>query len=141
MGKGNFSYKKAGVSVSFFGFGELLEKIDEAEGNIVDAVVRATKASSKPIKRDLLSYMERHKLTGGTESSFVDVTDIKKGYGRISYKIGFDIKKGGLPALFLDIGTPTIKPSFFVYYAFMSNEDEIKEEQEKALKEALSELL
>jgi len=139
-GGGKFSYH-GGVTVDFFGFEEYLQKIADAEGNIVDAVVKAAKESSKPISADLLSFVAKHHLTGETEASFTDIQEIEKGYGIISYKLGFDIKKGGLAALFLDIGTPKMKPSFFVYYAFQNNVDNVKMMQEKALKQALKELM
>lgn len=138
--KGNFSHK-GGVTVDFFGFEELLQKIDDAGGNVVDAVVEAAKASSKPIKADLLGFMAKHRLTGATEASFTDVQEVKKGYGIISYKLGFDKEHDGLPALFLDIGTPTIKPTFFVYHAFEDNVDKVKAEQEAALRKAFEELM
>lgn len=138
--KGNFSHGGY-VGLDFFGFEEILQKISDAEGNVVDAVVKAAKASAKPIEADLLKFIRSHRLTGDTEDSFTNIHDMKKGYGIISYKLGFDKNNGGLPALFLDIGTPTIKPSFFVYYAFRNNVDRVKAEQEEALKEALRELL
>lgn len=139
-GKGNFSHGGY-VGLDFFGFEEILQKISDAEGNVVDAVVKAAKASAKPIEADLLKFIRNHHLTGETEASFKNMYDMKKGYGIISYKLGFDKDNGGLPALFLDIGTPTITPSFFVYYAFRNNVDRVKAEQEEALKEVLRELM
>ena len=142
-GKGNFSHHGS-VTVDFFGFEEYLQKIADAEGNIVDAVVKAAKASAKPIEADLLGFIRPITREGDyvhTIDAFRNVHDMKKGYGIISYKLGFDKDNGGLPALFLDIGTPTITPSFFVYYAFRNNVDRVKAEQEEALKEVLRELM
>ncbi len=137
---GNFSYK-GGVSLDFYGFEELLQKIVNAGGNLETALTRSLVASSKPIEHDLLNYMEKHRLTGKTIESFQNVYDVDRIGGYIRYKLGFDIKQGGLPALFLDLGTPKIKPSFFVYYAFMNNADNVKKEQEIALREVFKELL
>lgn len=138
--KGNFSHH-GGVSLDFYGFEELLQKIIDAGGNLEDALSRSLVASSKPIEKDLLNFMSRHRLTGQTVRAFNNVHDVDRNRGFISYKLGFDIKKGGLPALFLDVGTPKIKPSFFVYYAFKNNADSVKREQENALMEVFEELM
>lgn len=145
--KGTFSYKRGDVSLDFYGFEDLLNKIVQAGGKLDDVIVRAIKASSKPIENDLLAFMRKHTKpvskisTGATMESFTNVGDVQRTGGYVWYKLGFDIKEGGLPALFLDIGTPKITPSFFVYYAFSKNMDNAKREQEQALQEAFKELL
>lgn len=138
--KGSFSHH-GGVSLDFYGFEELLQKIIDAGGDLEDSLSQSLKASAKPISNDLTSFMRKHHRTGDTLRSFEDVHDVDKMRGIIHYKLGFDIKKGGLPALFLDLGTPTMKPTFFVYYAFKNNEDRVKREQENALLEILEDLM
>lgn len=139
-GKGNFSHH-GGVSLDFYGFQELLEKITNAGGNLEDALSRSLQASAKPIENDLREFMSKHHQTGETIGSFQNIHSVDRVGGYVYYKLGFDKKKGGLPALYLDIGTPTIKPSFFVYYAFKNNVDRVKHEQEQALIELLEELM
>lgn len=138
--RGTFSHSGT-VGLDFYGFDELLRKIVDAGGKLEDALVESLKASSEPIGADLLLFMAKHHRTGDTAASFTDVVDVEKTGGYIWYKLGFDIKKGGLPALFLDIGTPTITPSFFVYYAFENNMDRVVQAQEHALKKVLKELM
>ena len=140
--KGTFSHRK-GVGLNFYGLTELLQKIDDAGGSVPEALSRAIQESSAPIGADMLKFMAQHHRTGKTAASYTDVVDIK-GYGSsgfITYKLGFDTKKGGLPALFLDIGTPTITPSFFVYYAIENNADNVVQAQQRALEKALKELM
>ena len=138
--KGNFSHN-GGVSLDFYGFQELLEKITKAGGNLEDALSKSLQASAKPIENDLRSFMSKHHRSGATIRSFENVHSVDRVGGYVYYKLGFNKDKGGLPALFLDIGTPTIKPTFFVYYAFTSNADRVKKEQEQALIELLEDLM
>ena len=139
-GKGNFSHH-GGVTLDFYGFEELLQKIIDAGGDLEDSLARSLEASAKPIANDLTGFMRKHYRTGETLRSFEDIHDIDRNRGFISYKLGFDIKKGGLPALFFDLGTPTMRPTFFVYYAFKNNADRVKREQENALLEILEDLM
>lgn len=140
--KGTFS-GNGRVALNFYGMEELVQKIVDAGGKVEPALVRAIKASSKPIANDLQGYMRKHRRSGATIESFTNIQELTGlGHsGYITYKLGFDIKKDGLPALFLDIGTPKITPSFFVYYAFENNADAVIREQENALKEVLEELM
>lgn len=138
--KGSFSHH-GGVSLDFYGFEELLQKIIDAGGSLEDSLAKSLKASAKPIEKDLTGFMSKHILTGDTMRSFQNVHDVDRNRGFISYKLGFDIKKGGLPALFFDLGTPKMKPTFFVYYAFRNNTDRVKREQENALHEILEDLM
>lgn len=137
--KGKFS--KSDSSIEFYGTEELLRKLVDAGANLEDAMYDALVKSSVPIKDDLLEFIRRHRLTGVTEKSFEDLHELNRAGGYMLFKIGYNIKKGGLPALFLDVGTPKIKPSFFVYHAFENNVSKVKRAQEEALQEAFKELL
>lgn len=129
------SLGKRGV-VEFYGFDELIKKLDKSESQIKKAIEKSMKRSSVYPKKDMLDFIKKHHLTGLTESSFKDLEiywdkTICKG------DIGFSIDRGGIAALMLDIGTPKIKPKFFIYYAVSNNRKLMREEQEKALNEIL----
>lgn len=139
--KGSFSYH-GGVKLDFYGFQELIDKIADAGGNLEDVLSKTIQDSAKPISKDLTTFMEpEHHYSGDTIGSFEDIHSVDRMKGIIHYKLGFDIKKGGLPALFFDVGAPTITPTFFVYYAFKNNVDRVKMEQEKALMKILEDLM
>ena len=86
----------------------------------------------------MLQYIRQHHLTGQTEDSFVE--EIKNETGKIYCEVGFSIRKGGIAALFLNLGTPKIRPSFFIENAIEHNIDKIKADQLKALNDAFREL-
>ena len=138
--KGQFSHH-GGVWLDFYGFEELLQKIIDAGGDLEDSLARSVKASAKPIANDLTGFMSKHVHTGDTMRSFENVHSVDRNRGFIHYKLGFNLDKDGEPAIFFDLGAPTIKPTYFVYYAFTNNADRVKREQENALLEILEELM
>ena len=148
--KGTFS--KKGNLIDFYGTPELLKKIEAANGNVRKAVETAVLKSIEPAKQDMKEFIRNHKETGVTEDSFDDGLLKWKG-DAVNIKSGFDIEKGGLPALFLDIGTPShsgrngtglitgIAPTYFVYYAVENNMDKIMKIQRKTLEDMLKGLM
>lgn len=113
---------------------ELLDRLTNATNGKLDNVLTdALYNSSRYFKDDIEGFMDPSKHpkygTGRTQASMLD--EIKNdGKGNIKLTIGYNVTKGqGLPALFFDIGTPTIKPTYFVYYARSNNHDKIKQEQ------------
>ena len=51
--------------------------------------------------------------------------------------VGYDVKKGGLPAIFLDVGTPTQKGYFWKYYAVENTRKQVEQIQQETLKKIL----
>lgn len=124
--------------IEFFGTSELLKKIEKAGGNVEKACTDALRASVQAPKQEMLQYIRQHHLTGQTEDSFVE--EIKNENGKIYCEVGFSIRRGGIAALFLNLGTPKIRPSFFIDDAIDHNIDKIKADQLKALNDAFREL-
>lgn len=120
------------------GFDALTKKLDKSEKEIKSAIEEALIKSSKYPKKDMMDFIKKHHDTGLTEDSFVDATVYWKGT-ICKGDMGFSIDRGGIAALMLDIGTPKIKPKFFIYYAVNNNRQLIREEQQKALEKILEE--
>lgn len=131
--------------IEWFGFQELLDKIEKANGSVNNAIEKAIKKSAEPVKKDLLAFMVKHSppngspwATGDTLASWRE--KLTKSDNTITLKIGFSIKDGGLPAVFLNYGGFYTKPYLFIEQAIDNNIDTIKQIQEEALKEILKEL-
>lgn len=149
MAKGKFS--KKGNFIEFYGTSELLNKIEKAGKNVNKAVEKSLLESAELPKKQMLDFIRQHKDTGVTEDSFVEAKIKWKGE-TVTMKMGFDIENGGLPALFLDIGTPShsgrkgtgvvkgLTPTFFIYYAIENNAEAIRQKQLEVLNEILKEL-
>lgn len=136
--------KKLGVSLELHGFQEYLNKVEKAQGDLVDAVTRSVVASSKPIEADLLGFIEPRTRSGNyvhTIDSYRNVYEVDRNLGIITYQLGFDMKNGGIASLMFDVGTPTMKPTFFIHNAFENNVDKVKAEQERVMKQVLRELM
>lgn len=149
---------------------KLANAIEKAGGNIKPALEAAARKSLPIIQAEFQKFIAEHRLTGETEASLIDpsqtvfiwgknakkrfvgtTTKGKKGFtgGSVQvvseddclyFEYGFDAENGGLPALFLDIGTPKIKPSFFIYYAVENNMKQIHDIQMGELRKILKEL-
>lgn len=148
-GKYRGSSVKRGNLIDMYGVSDLLKNIEKAGGRVDAAVQKAVDASLKIVGDDMQAYMATRIDTGETYGSYEQtparITDqIKVGKdtynikgGGVAGSVGYNVKDGGLPAIFIDVGTPKIKPSFFRYYAVENNRKKIEEVQRATLNEIL----
>lgn len=136
--RGTFSNKNEGISL--WGIDELLEKVQALGENVTDVAAEAMQESADIIEADLRAFMEKHTRPGqGPHTIDALGTVIKKHGSSVSGTTGFKMRNVdghgnipvGLPALFLDIGTPHIEPTYFVYYAYKNNLSKVLEVQKK----------
>ena len=135
--KGN-SLKRGNI-VEMYGMKELLNKIEDAGGKVDEAVAKAVDSSLELVGKDMQTFMEKHKLTGETYASYEQIPAKTNGE-TITANVGYNVNKGGLPAVFLDIydgGTPKSRPHFFRYYAVENNREQINKIQRDTLNEIL----
>lgn len=149
------SYKRNGM-VSIHGVSDLLKKIEKAQGRVDEAVMKATDASLAVIGKEAQRLMRPlspgKSGTGDTYRSFEQIPAKMKG-NFVQASVGYDVDKGGLPAIFLDVGTPKRAPKgkenekskrqeghFWRYYAVENTRSQVNEAQQKAVKEILEEL-
>jgi len=121
------------------GFDNLLERIKKAGGDINAAAEQALIESAKPFNEDLKAGIEKHRLTGVTEKSMKPL-EVKWEGNIATLNVGFDMKKGGLPALFIEYGTPTQKADPFIRPAITKNTPKARKIQKKVLNDILGEL-
>lgn len=119
-----------------YGVSDLLKNIEAAGGKVDQAVKRAVDESLKIVGDDMQSFMNQHRFTGETMDSFEIVPATSDGK-MVNGNAGYNTKKGGLPAIFLDVGTPKQKPHFFRYYAVENNRQRIEKIQRATLEEIL----
>lgn len=115
------------VGIQFAGDSALLKKLEAIGANVEEVCLEAIRVSAQKPKAEMLGYIRQHKLTGRTEDSFVE--EYSAANGIVTANIGFNASKGGLPAIFLNVGTPTIRPSFFIDRAVEDHLDEIRRTQ------------
>ena len=142
------SYKR-GSMISVGGVSELLKKIEKAGGRVDEAVKKATDESLAVIGNEaqrLMSRLSPGKAgTGETYRSFEQQPATMNGKF-VQASVGYNVDKGGLPAIFLDVGwtgTPKREPKkghFWRYYAVENTRKQVNEAQKKALNEILGDL-
>lgn len=129
-------------------YGGLLRKFDKVFGddNGADMMLRTFKAGAQPMIFDIERFMSEHEVTTETWGSFNEGVLIDNGQNWLDFKFGFDIKTGGLPALFLeygDNGTPMRMPNrayYFMYYAVENNIGHFKQLADEEVERMLSEI-
>lgn len=127
---------KRGNLIEMYGVSELLKSIEKAGGKVDEAVKKAVDASLDLVGVKMQLFMQQHKQSGETYDSYEQVPAKVDGY-KVTGEVGYNIKNGGLPAIFLDVGTPKQKPYFYRYYAVENSRKEIKELQQQTLNEIL----
>lgn len=127
---------KRGNLIEMHGVSELLKNIEKAGGNVDEAVKKAVDKSLEIVGADMQSFMAQHRQTGDTIESYEQVPAKISG-GKVVGNVGYKVDDGGLPAIFLDVGTPKQKPHFYRYYAIENNHRNIEQIQRATLEEIL----
>lgn len=124
-----------GVYLDMYGVSDMVNKMDRALGGVEEPLARAYKAGMAYPESVMEDWMAvQHRRTGRTASSFRDGRLVWQKDGTGVYEYGFKKDEGGLPALFLEYGTPRIKPEFVMWYAIHDNLDVIAMRLENELK-------
>lgn len=131
---------KNSMKLDLSGFKEMLENIQKAGGKIEDAAEKALSESAQPFYEDLKEGIKKHRLTGLTEDSLQNPQNIVWEGNRVSLKVGFNMKTGGLPALFIEYGTPRQKAEPFIQPAIRKNQPKSRKIQQTTLHDILKEL-
>ena len=106
--------KKSKCKISFTGYREIREDIERLGGDTEKALIEAIEISGKNATNRYHIVTKEHKLTGLTEQSIEDNPKIKKNGYKLVLDTGFNISKGGAPAIWLDRGKPNQKPINFI---------------------------
>lgn len=142
------SYKQNKV-VSYHGVSSLLKKIEKAQGRVDEAVKKATDASMDIINAEaqrLMRPLSPGKAGTGDTYRSNEQQPAEMNGKFVQASVGYNVDKGGLPAIFLDVGwtgSPKREPKrghFWRYYAVENTRKQVGEAQRGALKEILKEL-
>ena len=127
---------KRGNLVDMYGVDDLLKKIEKAGGKVDEAVKKAVDNSLEYVGMQMQLFMLGHRQTGDTYSSYEQImARVKK--DKVEAMVGYNIEEGGLPAIFLDVGSPKQEPYFYRYYAVENSRQQLQEIQRATLNEIL----
>ena len=127
---------KRGNIVEMYGVSDLLKQIENAGGKVDAAVQKAVDNSLELVGMKMQLFMMDHRESGDTYASYEHIKASVQG-NSVTAMVGYNSKEGGLPAIFLDVGTPKQKPHFFRYYAVENSRKQIEEIQRATLGEIL----
>lgn len=103
--------KKSKLAFNFDEMAGLAEKLEKAGGNLQAAADRALKATHDYITPNLSAGIQRHVQTGDTKGSLDKQGGVVwESPLKAHINIGFNLKEGGLPSIFLMWGTPKMRP-------------------------------
>lgn len=103
------------IGMQFKGFEELIEKYDKLGGDIKEITEKCLKESHAYVTPNIKRDMSRHHMTGDTEKSIVEDARVEWDGLTASIDVGFDLKHGGMPSIFLMYGTPRMKKDSKLY--------------------------
>lgn len=88
------------------GFKEMFEKLDKANADVKKIAEEALKKTFDAVTPGIAAAIQAHKDTGVTEDSLTKEAVIEWQGNTAKVPVGFNIKEGGLPSIFLMYGTP-----------------------------------
>ncbi|MBQ2557556.1 MAG: hypothetical protein II553_00915 [Lachnospiraceae bacterium] len=139
----------AKVAVEFAGFDEVLKKLTKLGADTKQITEDALQKSFDIVTKKAEAAIAKPNLpaggkfsTGRTEESLTRTLDVTWTGTEASAPVGFNIKKGGLPSIFMMYGTPRYMKVQAVYDAFYSSatEGEVLNAQREVFFKAMEEL-
>ena len=139
----------AKVAVEFAGFDEVLKKLNKLGADTKQITEDALQKSFDIVTKKAEAAIAKPNFpaggkfsTGRTEESLTRTLDVTWTGTEASAPVGFNIKKGGLPSIFMMYGTPRYMKFQAVYDAFYSSatEGEVLNAQREVFFKAMEEL-
>ena len=139
----------AKVAVEFAGFDEVLKKLNKLGADTKQITEDALQKSFDIVTKKAEAAIAKPNLpaggkfsTGRTEESLTRTLDVTWTGTEASAPVGFNIKKCGLPSIFMMYGTPRYMKVHAVYDAFYSSatEGEVLNAQREVFFKAMEEL-
>lgn len=103
------------IGLQFDGMEDLIKKFESLDGDLKKATENALKASKQAVTPGIQQAIKKHHLTGDTEKSLDKKIKVEWEGATASVDIGFHVRQGGLPSIFLMYGTPRVKKDTKLY--------------------------
>lgn len=100
--------KKYGLN--FDGVAELSEKLQDFGGDLREVAAEALEFIPAKVNPELKTAMAKHRKSGRVERAIVEGQQVRWQGNVASIDVGFDLKTGGMPSIFLMYGTPRHAP-------------------------------
>lgn len=109
------------ITLELKGFDELIANLEALNGDTKEAVEGCLRVASDTVAKKAIAAMKKHNRTGATSKSIVKHSQVTWEGNFASVDVGFNLKKGGMPSIFLMYGTPKMPKDQAVYDAVYGN--------------------
>lgn len=96
---------------------EYIQKLESMGGDLKETFDKSLRATHALVTKRAHESIRPHKRSGRTEASILDEARVEWNGHIGSVDVGYDIKNGGLPSVFLMYGTPRMKKDPKMYNA------------------------
>lgn len=129
------------VGLEFTGWKELIAELDSLDGDVKKATEKALVESQKIVAEESRKAISKHHKTGLTEESIIEDETVEWDGMTAGIGVGFRIRSGGLPSIFLMYGTPRMDKDTKVYNAVYGKKvkDRVAAAQEETVQSAIAE--
>lgn len=142
------SKRKSGSMVmEITGIDELVAELAHLGDDLRPQLLKALEESMKPVGEQMQAEMAKHTKpngkgwsTGATYEAFVSEEIKNKNPNVIGWRVGYSVRKGGLAAIFWELGGAHIAPTWFMDKAAYDNLDAIVQKQREVLTARIEEL-
>lgn len=124
------------VRFSAFGLDDLLARVNDMGADLDTVVPEMLKETGERVTKDLKRGIAKHHQTGKTESALRERPEIIQQGNKTTCKVGFRLPEG-LPARYINKGTPTNTPDPFVDRAI--NRRKVMKDYQKAFQRVIGE--
>ena len=102
---------KKRFGIDYSAIAELAERFDKLGGDLQEVATKALEFIPDEINPQLQTAIAQHRRTGKTAASIVHDQKVKWEGTIATIAVGFDLKAGGFPSIFLMYGTARHAPS------------------------------
>jgi hypothetical protein len=127
------------IGLKFDGFEELINQFEAMGGDLKIATENALKASKEAVTPGIQQAINKHRKTGDTEKSLDKSMTVDWQGTTASIDIGFHVRQGGLPSIFLMYGTPRTKKDTKLYNSVYGSK--VKRQVAEAQKEVFQKMI
>lgn len=129
------------MTIEFEGFDELLSELKRLEGDAKAVAEEALTETQKIIAKHTREAMKTHHRTGKTEGSIIEKSAPEWSGFTAAAGVGFKIREGGFPSIFLMYGTPKYPKDVKLYNAVYGSgvKKEVEAKQKEVFQRAIAE--
>lgn len=134
---------KSKWGIQFDGFADYMAELDGLGADLKAITTECLEAAHEHITPNIQTDIQKHRRTGNTAKSIITDKRVEWDGTVGSIKVGFNLKQGGMPSIFLMYGTPRTQKDTKLYNDIYggATKKKIAEKQQQILNNAIAKRL